>query len=87
MFFVYILKSIAFGTYYVGSTNDIERRIRQHNSGYSFYTRSKRPWKLCYTDAFDSLSDARKRENQIKSWKKRKAIEKLIYSSSLRPKI
>ncbi len=78
MFFVYILKSIKSGTYYIGCTNDIERRLKEHNSGISIYTKTDKPWKLCYNEAFNSLSEARKRENQIKSWKKRKAIEKLI---------
>lgn len=78
MYFVYILQSDKSKSYYVGCTNDIERRLKEHNSGLSNYTRNKGPWKVVYNEAHGSLSEARQREKQIKSWKKRKAIEKLI---------
>lgn len=77
MFFVYILQSVT-GKYYVGCTNDTERRIKEHNMGLSRYTRKNRPWILKYSEKYLSLSEARRREKQIKNWKKRKAIEALI---------
>ena len=74
---VYILKSKN-GSYYIGSTNDATERIAYHNSGKVISTKNGRPWKMIYVENFDTLSDARKREIQIKKWKSRKAIERLL---------
>jgi putative endonuclease len=81
MYTVYILKSIN-GKYYIGCTDSIERRFKEHNSGMSKYTKDKGPWNLVYKEEFATLSEARKREKQIKSWKKRVAIEKLINNAA-----
>ena len=67
-YYVYIVEC-ADGTYYTGYTSNISRRINEHN--YSFkkgakYTRSRRPVRLVYKETFSSISDAMKRENQIK---------------------
>jgi len=78
MFYLYILKSQNFGTYYIGSTHDTEKRLKMHNSGFVKSTKNKRPWLLIYKEEFVALSEARKRELQLKSWKKRRAIESLI---------
>ncbi|MEK7606991.1 MAG: GIY-YIG nuclease family protein [Patescibacteria group bacterium] len=78
MSWVYILQSINYGTYYVGSTVEIEQRLRKHNNGQVKSTQSKKPWRLIYKEEYNSLGEARKREKHIKSWKERKAIERLI---------
>lgn len=77
-FYVYILKSSANNAYYVGCTNDIEKRLKLHNNGMVFSTKRYVPWKLVYRKEYSTLSVARKEELRIKSWKKRSAIEKLI---------
>ena len=82
MYFVYILESLSSGRYYVGSTRDIWRRLGQHNSGKTTSTRNDRPWKLVYFEQFQSMSDAIKRERQIKSRKSRIYIENLIHESA-----
>ena len=78
MFYVYILKSITDGKYYVGCTDNIDRRLKEHNIGLSKYTKNKGPWMLKYKEEYRDLLEARKREKQIKSWKSRKYIEKLF---------
>lgn len=78
MYLVYILRSALDGTYYVGCTNNIKKRLKVHNSGLSKYTKTRKPWTLVYLEKYSKLSEARQREKQIKSWKKRVAIEKLI---------
>ena len=65
-------------TFYVGSTSNLEDRLNRHNTGRSKSTRSKLPWMLVYTESFKNKSDAYKRELEIKKWKSRKMIEKLI---------
>jgi len=78
MFYVYILKSKINGAYYIGSCENIEKRLFQHNDGLVLSTKRYLPWGLVYKEAYDTLSKARRREKQIKSWKRRKAIEHLI---------
>ena len=77
-YFVYILQSLKDGSYYIGSTNNLEDRYERHNQGRSQYTKAKRPWKLVYHEEFTDRSSALKRENQIKRQKRKGFIEKLI---------
>ena len=62
MYYVYVLKSLRNGRYYTGSTNDIERRLLEHNSGQSRYTSLTRPFKLVHKEKFEIKSEAIKRE-------------------------
>ena len=78
MYFTYIIQSERTGRYYVGYTKDITLRLERHNLGWSKSTKSSIPWKLVHLEKFDLKSDAIKREHEIKSWKSRKKIEKLI---------
>jgi putative endonuclease len=75
---LYILQSEKDGTYYVGSTSNLEDRISRHNGGRSKFTKNRIPWKLVYTEEFSSKIAANHRELEIKKWKSRKMIEKLI---------
>lgn len=78
MYWVYIIRSMKNNQYYIGCSDNVLRRLDEHNLGLSKYTRGRGPWELVYKEEFKSLKDSRKREKQIKSWKKRIAIEKLI---------
>ena len=78
-YYIYILKSEKTRKYYVGSTNNIARRLERHNRGKVLSTKSETPWEMIYSEKFDTLSKARKRELQIKNWKSRSAIERLMY--------
>ena len=79
MYYVYILRSETTNTFYIGCTDNIDRRIKEHNAGLSKYTKAKRPWIIEYKEEYNTLSEARSRERKIKSWKKREAIKKLIH--------
>lgn len=70
-FFVYILEC-ADGTYYAGCTNDLEKRLRQHNGAKSgaHYTKIRRPVVLKYSEQFETLLEARTREAEIKRLKR-----------------
>ena len=82
MFYTYILQSEFSGMHYIGSTQDLLARVDQHNDSnntkYKTTGRFKGPWKLVYYETFKTRSDAMKREKQIKSWKSKKAVEKLL---------
>jgi putative endonuclease len=81
MAFVYILQSETTGRFYIGSTDDLERRLSEHLRGHSPATRRRGPWTLVYKEQFDTVVEARRREYKIKQWKSAKLIQALIRSS------
>ena len=66
MSYVYVLRSCKNGRLYVGTTNDLNRRLREHNAGRSKSTKGWRPFELVYSEQFASLSQARKKEWLLK---------------------
>ena len=78
MAYMYILECID-GTYYTGSTIDLEKRFYQHQSGEGArYTSKRIPVELVYCEFYKYVSDAFRREKQIQKWshnKKRALIE------------
>lgn len=64
--YVYLLKSLEFDEYYVGSTNDLKRRILEHNKGDSPSTKRYAPWVLEYYEAYKTEELAREREKTLK---------------------
>ncbi len=78
MYFAYILQSEKDGSYYIGSTSNLDERIKRHNSRGSGFTKNRIPYKLAYRETFSTLSEARKREAYLKSLKSRRAIEKIM---------
>jgi putative endonuclease len=81
LYFVYILQSERDGSYYVGHTADLKRRVQRHNDGRSTYTKAKAPWKLIYQEQFFSRSEASRREREIKGKRNRAYIEQLVRTS------
>jgi putative endonuclease len=81
MYFVYILYSVKLDRYYVGSTGNLEDRLKRHNSGRSTYTKPGIPWKLVYSKQYQTRSEAYSAEQYIKSQKSRMYIERLIENS------
>ncbi len=82
MYTLYILFSEKIDKFYVGYTNDMERRLTEHNRHKGKFTDSGIPWKLVYSEKFDSKSDAMNREQYIKKQKSRTFIINLISSSA-----
>jgi len=80
MYTMYILYSKSLDRYYVGYTNDLERRLSEHNRKKGKYTDTGIPWELVYTEVFDSREMAHSRETYIKSKKSRRYIVELIGS-------
>jgi len=78
VFSVYILKSSITNKYYIGQTSDIEKRLLYHNSGYSKSTKSGMPWKLVYSENFNTRQQALKRETELKKYKSRIMLDKII---------
>ena len=72
MAWAYILQC-SDGSYYVGSTFDIERRLSEHQRGLgAAYTRRRRPVSLVWCEEFDRVEDAYAVEKQVQGWNRRK---------------
>ncbi len=72
---VYILYSDTLGKYYVGHTNDMDRRLHEHNSGQTKFTRSGNPWKLIKTIECSTRQEAVRIELKIKKRGIRRYLE------------
>jgi len=71
-FFIYILKC-SDGSYYIGHTDDIEKRISEHKQGfYEGYTSSRRPVSLVYIEPIGSRDAAIEAERKLKGWSRKK---------------
>lgn len=71
MFYTYILYSPKLDRFYTGSTGDLKRRLKDHNSGMVPFTSKGVPWKLVYYEAFLEKTDALKEEKFLKTGKGR----------------
>jgi putative endonuclease len=67
MYFVYVLKSKVDNKRYIGFTDNLERRLSEHNSGKVVSTRNRKPLELIYTEQFENKSEAMNREIFFKS--------------------
>ena len=78
MYCLYIIYSQQLDRFYVGYTENIEKRLVEHNSGISDYTSSAQDWILKHTEYFPDRYTAHQKEIAIKKKKSRKYIEWLI---------
>ena len=82
LFYLYILKSIKDGSFYIGQCCNLSERLSRHNSGYNISTKAKKPWELVYFEEHRTRSEAVKRERELKKQKSHKHIGKLIFNKS-----
>lgn len=67
MFYLYLLQSlISPNKTYLGVTNNLDKRLLYHNKGSNRSTKLKRPWKIVYTEQYDTKTKAMKREWHLK---------------------
>jgi len=77
-YYVYLLLSLKDKRTYLGSTINLERRIIEHNQGKNKSTKNRRPLKLIYSEAYNTLIAARKREKFLKTKKGRKELSAIF---------
>ncbi|MDO8560079.1 MAG: GIY-YIG nuclease family protein [bacterium] len=78
MYAVYILHSSKTGRYYTGMTQDVERRLREHNAGKTTSTRTGIPWTIVYREYLTNRREAWLREHQIKKFKGGGSFRQLV---------
>jgi putative endonuclease len=66
MAYVYLLRSLSKGIFYLGWTTNLKRRLDQHNNGESSYTKSRGPWQLMTYETYANSQQAKARERQLK---------------------
>ena len=66
MQFVYLIQSKTSQALYIGFTNNLKRRLTEHNENKSFSTKNKGPWELIYCEVYKSYEDAKEREDRLK---------------------
>ena len=77
-YFVYVLESEKDGRLYKGQTSDIEKRVKEHNSGKTKSTKGYKPWKLVYFETFETRIEAVLREKHFKSGSGREFLKEII---------
>ena len=88
MYYVYILQSLKTGKLYIGHTDNLTRRLEEHNTGRGGkYTQQNKPWKLLYSEPHPDRSTAMKREYFLKSTKGSQEKKKLSGIISNEPKV
>jgi putative endonuclease len=80
--YVYFLRSLKDDSFYIGTSGNVDKRLREHNNGLSRSTAPKRPWKLERLEKYKDIKSAYKRERVLKKMKSRKLIEKIINSGN-----
>ncbi|MBI3495238.1 GIY-YIG nuclease family protein, partial [Candidatus Berkelbacteria bacterium] len=78
MFYTYVLQSEKNKRNYYGSTDNLDRRLAEHNRGHTPATRFIRPLKVVYFETFKTLSESRKRELFFKSGQGREFIKQQL---------
>ena len=85
-YFFYIIYSVSLDNYYIGHASDLNDRIKKHNTNHKGYTGRANDWTLAYSEEYPDKKSAYARERQVKAWKSRIMIEKLINSSKAEKK-
>ena len=80
-FHIYILRSEATGRFYVGHTENLQKRVFEHNNGRTDSIRNRGPWVLVYSEEYATRSEANRRERQLKRMKSHVWLERLVRAS------
>jgi predicted GIY-YIG superfamily endonuclease len=78
MVIVYVLKSLRSGILYVGISENLQRRLIEHNAGKAKFTSGHIPWKLIYSENQFDFVTARKREKYLKTAAGKKWLKKYL---------
>lgn len=85
-YYVYVLESLKDGDRYIGFTNNLKRRLIEHNKGLSFSTEFRRPFKLIYFEGSLNINDAKRREGYLKTTQGRRFLGLRLKEYKLRKK-
>ncbi len=78
MYVVYVIRSKSNNRKYIGQTNNLDRRIDEHNTRKHRFTSGKGPWELVYQESFATRTEAMRREKFLKSGKGREFLKNIL---------
>jgi len=78
MFYTYILESKTYNELYIGYTNDLKKRLEEHNHGKNISTKRYAPWNLIYYEACTNKQDATRREKYLKTTQGRRFTKRRL---------
>ncbi len=77
--YLYLIQSLKDGSYYFGSTKNLQRRIKEHKEGQSLSTKLKCPWQLLVAIQFDDVAEARRVEQSVKKRKEKLTLSQFLF--------
>ena len=77
-YYVYVLLSKLDDKFYIGFTEDLRKRLQEHNDGKSFATKCRRPFELIFYEAYRNKYDALRREKYFKSTKGKTSLKSML---------
>lgn len=78
MYYVYVLSSLKYTKSYVGTCDNIDRRITEHNAGKMIFSRRYKPWKIIHLEEYKTLAVAGRRERYLKSGRGRILLKRIF---------
>ena len=80
-YYFYIIYSQQLDKYYVGHTSNLDERLKKHNTNHKGFTGKVNDWAVVYTEIYSTKELAYAREREVKKWKSKLRITKLIMRS------
>lgn len=77
-FYVYVLESLKNKRLYKGYTNDLRKRLKEHNCGLNFSTKPYMPWKIIHYEAYLNEKDANRREKYLKTSQGSRLLKRML---------
>jgi putative endonuclease len=80
-YYTYILRSVTTRRFYVGHTENLVKRLAEHNNNRTVSIKNRGPWELVFSEEFAARAEAMRREREIKRMKSHSWIDKLVRAS------
>ena len=77
-YYVYVLQSLRNQSLYIGYTEDLEKRLKEHNRGLNFSTKPYKPWQLIHYEAYRNEADVKRREKYLKTSQGGRLLKRML---------
>lgn len=77
-YYIYVIESLKNGSLYVGYTNNLKKRLTEHNRGLNFSTKPYLPWHIIHVEAYLNEKDAKRREKYLKTNQGARLLKRML---------